>query len=125
MKIAIPTRGTVVDEHFGHCEIYTIVTADEKGNLVRSENLPSPQGCGCKSDIASVLKQLGVKVMLAGNMGNGALNVLTSHGIQVYRGNSGDVHQLAEAYVQGRIADSGESCHQHGHHESAEHVCQH
>ncbi len=125
MKIAIPTRGTVVDDHFGHCEVYTIVTTDESGKLIRSENLPSPQGCGCKSDIASVLQQMGVTVMLAGNMGNGALNVLTNHGIQVFRGNSGDVHQLAEAYLHDQISDSGESCHQHEHHGSADHVCQH
>ena len=124
MKIAIPTRGTEVDDHFGHCEVYTIVTADENGNMIRSENLPSPKGCGCKSDIASVLHQMGVSVMLAGNMGTGALNVLSGHGIQVYRGNSGDVHQLAEAYLMGQIHDSGQSCTQHSHHEN-DHVCKH
>jgi len=125
MKIAIPTRGTVVDDHFGHCEVYTIITADKNGKLIRSENLPSPQGCGCKSDIASVLQQLDVSVMLAGNMGNGALNVLTSHGIQVFRGNSGDVHQLAEAYLLGEISDSGVGCHQHENHGSIDHICRH
>lgn len=125
MKIAIPTRGTEVDDHFGHCEVYTIVTADESGKMIRSENLPSPKGCGCKSDIASVLKQLGVTVMLAGNMGGGALNVLSSHGIQVYRGNSGDVHQLAQAYLSGLVHDSGESCSQHSHHDGVDHVCRH
>lgn len=122
MKIAIPTRGTAVDDHFGHCEVYTIVTSDDKGNLIQSESLPSPQGCGCKSDIASVLQRMGVSVMLAGNMGAGALNVLSNHGIQVYRGNSGDVHQLAEAYLSGQIHDSGKSCAEHNHH-GIDHVC--
>ena len=48
--------------------------------------IPSPQGCGCKSDIAGVLENMGVSVMLAGNMGQGALNVLTSHHIKSDKG---------------------------------------
>ena len=123
MKIAIPTRGSIVDDHFGHCENYTVFTIDEKQQIIHSETLPSPQGCGCKSDIASVLQQMGVSVLLAGNMGNGALNVLTRHQIQVLRGNSGDVRKLAEAFLQGQVGDSGEGCHEH--HGEGEHVCSH
>jgi predicted Fe-Mo cluster-binding NifX family protein len=113
MKIAVPTRGNVVDDHFGHCEAYTVFNIDENKKIINSEMLPSPKGCGCKSDIASVLKEMGVGVMLAGNMGNGALNVLNNHGIDVYRGCSGNVHQLTEAFLQGKIGDSGEGCHEH------------
>ena len=113
-KIAIPTRGNMVDDHFGHCESYTIYSVDTEGNVINKESLPSPQGCGCKSNIASVLQQKGVSIMLAGNMGNGAFNVLTNHGITVYRGCSGDVEQLVKQFVLGQINDSGELCHAHG-----------
>ena len=122
MKIAIPTRGNVVDGHFGHCEAYTIFSIDENKQINGSEILPSPQGCGCKSNIASVLKEMGVTVMLAGNMGDGALNVLNSQGIKVFRGNSGDVRQLTEAYLNGQITDSGAGCASHDEHG---HVCDH
>ena len=115
MKIAIPTRGNVVDDHFGHCEAYTVFNIDGNKKIISSEMLPSPQGCGCKSNIASVLKEMGVSVMLAGNMGNGALNVLNSHGIEVYRGCSGDVRQLTEVFLQGEVGDSGEGCKSHEH----------
>ena len=124
MKVAIPTRGNVVDDHFGHCEAYTVFSIDENKKIIGSEMLPSPQGCGCKSDIASVLQQKGVSVMLAGNMGGGALNVLNSHGIDVYRGCSGDVRQLTEAFLLGIVADSGEGCHHHKEH-GEEHQCNH
>jgi predicted Fe-Mo cluster-binding NifX family protein len=33
MKIAIPTRGTIVDNHFGHCEMYTVITTDARLRL--------------------------------------------------------------------------------------------
>ncbi|MFA6949525.1 MAG: NifB/NifX family molybdenum-iron cluster-binding protein [Lentimicrobiaceae bacterium] len=113
MKVAIPTRGNVVDDHFGHCEAYTVFTVNENKKIEKAEILPSPQGCGCKSNIGAILQQIGVKVMLAGNMGDGALNVLNSYGIEVYRGCSGNVMQVAEAFLQGKIDDSGEGCHHH------------
>ncbi|NWJ52401.1 MAG: dinitrogenase iron-molybdenum cofactor biosynthesis protein [Bacteroidetes bacterium] len=113
MKIAVPTRGTNVDEHFGHCEYYTIFSINEKQAIEKTELLPSPQGCGCKSNIASVLRQMGVETLLAGNMGEGAVNVLQHHGITVYRGCSGDVTTVTELFLKGKVADSGESCHSH------------
>jgi predicted Fe-Mo cluster-binding NifX family protein len=113
IKLAVPTNGNVVDDHFGHCQAYTIFTADENKQIIATETLPSAQGCGCKSNIASVLREKGVSVMLAGNMGDGALNVLGNQNIKVFRGCRGDVRQLAEAYLQGKIADSGEACHSH------------
>lgn len=124
MRIAVPTRGSVVDNHFGHCEAYTVFNIDENKKIIGSEMLPSPQGCGCKSNIAIVLKQKGVSVMLAGNMGNGALNVLNSQGIEVFRGCSGDVRQLTEAFLQGEVGDSGLGCQSHEH-QGEEHQCKH
>lgn len=91
MKIAVPTRGNVIDDHFGHCEFYTLFTVDDAKNITDTETLPSPQGCGCKSNIASVLKEKGVSVMLAGSMGDGALKVLTDQNIKVLRGCKGEV----------------------------------
>ena len=124
MKVAIPTRGNVVDDHFGHCEMYTVFTVNENNQIEKEEILPSPQGCGCKSNIGAILQQIGVKVMLAGNMGGGALNVLNSYGIEVYRGCAGDVRQVTEAYLQGRISDSGVGCSHHEHHGEG-HQCNH
>ena len=122
MKIAIPTRGTTVDDHFGHCEFYTLFTVNEAKEIVDEETLPSPQGCGCKSNIASVLKEKGVTVMLAGSMGDGALNVLSNQGIQVLRGCKGDVRKWAEANLKGFVLDSGMGCH---HEEGEGHHCSH
>lgn len=127
MKVAVPTRGNVVDGHFGHCENYTIFTLDEEKKIKGSESLPSPQGCGCKSDIASVLRQMGVSVMLAGNMGGGAYNVLNYNGITVYRGCSGDVKKVVEDFAGGKITDSNVGCESHEHHHREGHggSCKH
>lgn len=112
MKIAIPTRDGVVDDHFGHCDHYTIYTIEDK-TITARETLPSPQGCGCKSGIASELAAMGVEVMLAGNMGEGAMNKLSSAGIRVIRGCRGDVEVLVKTYLTGFVFDSGITCDHH------------
>ncbi len=58
MKIAIPTRENAVDNHFGHCEYYTILTVGQDNQILSSETIPSPQGCGCKSNIAGELENM-------------------------------------------------------------------
>lgn len=120
MKIAVPTRDNRVDDHFGHCDHYTIFTI-EQGAIAERTTLPSPQGCGCKSGIATTLAEMGVEVMLAGNMGDGAKCKLADSGITVKRGCSGEVESLVERYLAGEIDDSGESCSAHG----AGHECSH
>lgn len=117
MKIAVPSKNlfakvNVVDDHFGHCQFYTIFSI-ENNKIVEESTLPSPQGCGCKSNIAYTLQEMGVTLMLAGNMGEGAKNVLANCNINVIRGCSGNVTDLVNDYLQGKISDSGETCNHH------------
>ena len=112
MKIAVPTRDGRVDDHFGHCAYYTIFDIID-GRIAGSSRLASPEGCGCKSGIAPVLRQMGVAVMLAGNMGQGAKNVLEAQRIEVIRGCSGNVEDLVAAYLEGKVKDNGEICSHH------------
>ena len=121
MKLAVPTREGRVDDHFGHCDHYTIFTIEDK-QVISHEVLASPQGCGCKSGIAADLEKMGVEVMLAGNMGDGALNKLSAHNIRVIRGCRGDIEAVVRGFLAGFILDSGVGCsahaegHECGHH---------
>ena len=117
MKIAVPTRDGVIDDHFGHCAYYTIFEI-ENNEIVNSSRLDSPQGCGCKSGIAADMEAMGIEIMLAGNMGEGAKNKLESHNIKVIRGCRGDIEMVVRAYLIGLIKDSGEGC---SHHECGSH----
>ena len=120
MKIAIPTRDCRIDDPFGHCDHNTIYTIENK-TIAAREELPSPQGCGCKSGIAADLQRLGVTAMLAGNMGEGAKHTLEDHHIRVIRGCSGSVEAVVNAWLQGALTDSGEACQHHDcpdHHDS-------
>ncbi|MCE5345027.1 MAG: NifB/NifX family molybdenum-iron cluster-binding protein [Bacteroidales bacterium] len=126
MKIAVPLKSeNQIDSHFGHCEGYGIFTISDNKEITNIKNVESPQGCGCKSNIASVLAAEGVTVMLAGGIGDGAINVLNYNGIEVVRGCSGNAMEVVRLYLSGLVEDSGSSCQQHGNHHQDGHVCSH
>ena len=123
MKIAIPTRDGYVDDHFGHCAYFTIMEIDGNGNVQSSERLDSPQGCGCKSGVASILREKGVEVLIAGNMGQGAVNKLAEQSISVVRGCHGKIEDVAKQFALGELKDNMEVCDHHDchHHEGEGH----
>jgi predicted DNA-binding protein (UPF0251 family)/predicted Fe-Mo cluster-binding NifX family protein len=114
-KIAVPTRDGMVDEHFGHCEYFTVYEM-KNGAIAAERRVDSPDGCGCKSDIASVLARDGVTLMLAGNMGEGAVRILKANGIDVIRGATGKARDVVVSWLAGAVADSGVPCTEHGSH---------
>ena len=123
-KIAIPvTSNNQINDHFGKCESYKLYTILESNEIIAVESMAAEQGCGCKSNIASELAQANVTTMLAGGIGQGAINVLGNNNIEVVRGCSGDADAIAKLYVDGLILDSGETCQQHE--KGEEHQCNH
>jgi predicted Fe-Mo cluster-binding NifX family protein len=128
MKIAVPVKSNnQVDDHFGHCSFYDIFQISPNSEISELKRIPSLQGCGCKSNIASILAADGVTIMLAGGIGNGAINVLNNSGISVVRGCAGDSAEVVKHYLLGSIKDSGESCHHHDSQTDANgiHQCSH
>lgn len=122
MKIAVPSRNGLVDEHFGHCKEFLVFRV-ENDKLVPEPAIPSPEGCGCKSGVAADLARAGISHLVAGNMGEGAVRVLASHGIKVIRGAAGNAAEAAQSFFSGTLADSGVGCAGHG--GEAGHECAH
>ena len=60
------------------------------------------------------LARLGVTHLVAGNMGDGAVRVLSSNGIKVIRGAAGKARAAAESLASGKLSDSGALCAGHG-----------
>jgi predicted DNA-binding protein (UPF0251 family)/predicted Fe-Mo cluster-binding NifX family protein len=121
MKIAVPSRDGLVDEHFGHCKEFLIFKVEGK-TLVPETTIASPESCGCKSGVAGDLAAAGVTHVVAGNMGDGAVRVLASHGMTVVRGASGNARAAVQAFIDGEFVDSGAGCAGHG---EAGHECSH
>ena len=114
-KIAIPSRDGQVDEHFGHCGYFTVLTIGPDKAVVAEETFAPPAECGCKSNLVNDLLAMGVTALIAGNMGQGAADKLRRAGLTVVRGASGPVRAAAEAFLAGSLKDKDELCTAHGH----------
>lgn len=104
--IAIPSQapgGLDADlgAHFGHCDLYTLVTV-ENGAVATVKvipNVPHQQG-GCMAPVQHLAAN-GVKQLIAGGMGLRPLMGFNQAGIQVYYG--GGARTVGEA-VQSMLA---------------------
>ncbi len=113
MKIAVPYQNGFVNDHFGHTESYAVFTINPENQIVNRSLIKAEEGCGCKSGIADLLAREGVTIMLAGNIGGGAIHHLYTEGIEVIRGCSGPADEVVISYLEGKISDGGKTCSQH------------
>lgn len=118
MKIAVPITGNdMIDDHFGHCESYSIYSVSDNKQITDISSMKHAQGCGCKSNIAQKLASKGVDILLTGGIGSRAIENMHNAGINVIRGCNGNADEIVKKYLLGEISDSGSVCqeHQHGH----------
>jgi predicted Fe-Mo cluster-binding NifX family protein len=113
MKIAVPIHNGNVNDHFGHSEHYAVYTISPEKMILKQDIINTDQGCGCKSGIAVQLAHMGVTMMMAGNIGGGAIHHLNNYGITVVRGCQGPAEEVVQNFLKGDIIDNGQTCGQH------------
>ena len=109
ITIAIPSElpgglDAAIGQHFGHCDIYTIVEAQDGKILdVRTlPNVPHQQG-GCMAPV-NHLAQNGVTTLIAGGMGMRPLMGFKQVGIQVFHGSGApSVGHAVQALLMGSL----------------------
>ena len=113
VKLAIPSghpggMDAAMGMHFGHCDVYTIVTIEGKKIISVStlENVPHIQG-GCMAPVQHLAAN-GVNALLAGGMGMRPLMGFRQVGIDVYfAGNYPTVGQAVQAWLEGSLQPFG------------------
>jgi predicted Fe-Mo cluster-binding NifX family protein len=121
MRIAVPIAGGLFCQHFGGAESFALFTADEEARSItgREDVCPPTHERGV---FPAWLRDQGVKTVLAGGMGGRATAMLSAYGVEVVMGLSGnDPHELVGAYLEGRLASSGEPCGGGGYHDCGHH----
>ena len=98
--VAIPSShpgglDAMLGAHFGHCDLYTLVTLEDKaGQSVEvTPNVPHQQG-GCMAPV-KYLADNGTQALIAGGMGLRPLMGFNQVGINVYFG--GEARSVGEA----------------------------
>lgn len=112
IKIAVASENEMVTGHFGHCINFNIFET-EGNKIVKGESIPNP---GHKPGfLPNFLNDLGVKVIISGGMGGGAIDIFNEKNIEVIVGASGNAKVAVEQYLQGNLKSTGSVCHEHEH----------
>lgn len=107
MKIAISSSGidmeAIVDPRFGRAANFLIYDTESKKVTVleNQQNLQAAQGAGIQS--GQLVVNSGAEVVITGNCGPKAFQVLNSAGIAVCIGASGKAVQAIDDYMTGKL----------------------
>lgn len=117
IKIAVASDGSMVTEHFGHCQNFNLFEAED-GQITGDQLVANP---GHRPGfLPNFLHEQGVDVIISGGMGGAAVDIFNNHGIEVVVGARGDARAAAEAYLQGELVSTGSVCRDHQHHDECE-----
>jgi len=120
MKIATTYENGNIFQHFGRTEYFKVYEVED-GAVVSSEVIGS-NGIG-HGALAGLLADQDIQVLICGGLGGGALNALSSAGIEVCAGASGNADEAVAAYLRGELVDTGANCDHHHHGEGEDHEC--
>ncbi len=111
MKIAVTATAADlnadIDPRFGRCQYFVIVDSDTMA-VDTMENSSASAGGGAGIATAQTIVGKGVEVVLTGNCGPNAYQVLTAAGIKVVTGVSGKVSDAIEDYKSGKLKASSQ-----------------
>lgn len=104
MRICITSKGdsldSLVDPRFGRCQYFIIVDGGcEDFEAVKNPNVNSASGAGIQS--GQLISDKKVEVVLTGNIGPKAFQVLQAAGIDVITGVSGSIKEAMTGYKNG------------------------
>ena len=110
MKIAIPVAGGMLAMHFGHCEQFALVEADEASKALTATSFLTPPAHE-PGALPRWLHEQGANVIIAGGMGRRAQDLFSQNGITVIVGAAGgSPEELASAYLDGSLATGDNVC---------------
>ena len=112
MRVAIsatgPTLDAEVDPRFGRCPYFVIVDPDTM-QFEALENSSAMQAGGAGISTGQLIASKGVQVVLTGNCGPNAYQVLSAAGIQVITGVSGKIQDAIQAHKSGQFQATSQS----------------
>ena len=110
MKIAVPCQGenldAPMDSRFGRASAYLIYDSETKDIkiLPNEEAKNAPGGAGVLA--GGIVAESGAEVLISGNVGPRAFDVLTQAGVKVYMAVFKTVREAIEAYQKGQLPES-------------------
>ena len=100
MKIAVPTKDDEqIANQFENFEFYTIFCISDDNEIMAETILETPNDGNCEFDIACDLEEMGVEIMLVGQINDLLSKELASHQIHLICNCEGNVYEVIEKYL--------------------------
>ena len=112
MRVAIPTNHPggmegVRSDHFGHCDVFTIVDLDSDNNVTTVDTVANQaHGAGGCMVPVTILKNADVEAIVVGGMGARPMQGFSEVGITVYFADKKsicDVKEVIEHFCQNKL----------------------
>lgn len=120
MKIALPSNGKMINQHFGKSESFVIITVEDK-QIVKVEEISTTEFAHQHQGLADLLVEKGASVVITGGIGAGALSGLEGNGLEVIKGAKGSYLKAVGEYINGTLENKDEICDHHGEHHDHHH----
>ncbi|HMB00705.1 MAG TPA: iron-sulfur cluster carrier protein MrpORP [Spirochaetota bacterium] len=110
MRIAIPLTDGKLALHFGHCEQFALIEANEQTREITDEKIitaPAHQ----PGLLPGWLAEKNIEVVITGGMGQRAVNMFTQNNIKVITGApAGSPREIVTAYLQDKLQTEDNRC---------------
>ncbi|MCK3684919.1 NifB/NifX family molybdenum-iron cluster-binding protein [Maribellus sp. YY47] len=108
-KIAIPVdQNHILDGHFGHCQYFSLLTLDDQQIVEEETVTPPPHEPGL---LPKWLAQQGVTDVLAGGMGQKAIEIFKYNDVNVFVGAPKlPARELTKGFLDGTISFTTNYC---------------
>ena len=108
MKIAIPLAEGKLTAHFGHCQDFALIEVEN--NQIKSKEILVPPAHE-PGVLPSWLHEMGANVIIAGGMGQRAVDLFTQNNISVVVGApSLEPEELVKSYIDNSLATGDNIC---------------
>jgi len=115
MRFAVPLSDGKLTAHFGHCQEFALIDADENEIKNKEILMPPPHDPGV---LPRWLSQQGTNVVIAGGMGQRAIDLFNQAGITVVIGApSEEPETLVKHYLNNTLSTGDNLCAGGGLHE--------
>lgn len=105
--LAVATNGDMVAQHFGHCPIYTLVSL-QNGAEVGRQVVKNPGHT--PGFLPGFLAEKGVNCVVAGGIGQRAIDLFHEQGVDTIVGVSGPIDEVVALYASGHLQTGQNVC---------------